>query len=626
MSDSAAEKRQAHPLDLQDDIKQSQRPTTLRQVRTACAFALLVTGAVWLLLHPVRALHARSATLLENDICPQVEPFTLDPQSVPATPSPSVLAHLLSGAVRVNTSVYDDYPLPVSSFPQVWEDTFAPFRSYLKKAFPAVHASDKIVKETVNEHGLLYTWVGTNSSLKPIIFMAHQDVVPVDPTTISSWTHAPFLGYVDEKEGLVYGRGAGDDKASLVSLLTSFESLLPFGFEPQRSIILSFGFDEEASGTQGGEALANHLESVYGRHQDGKGAFMIVDEGEGLDNAAYGFPVAGPAVSEKGYLDVKITVNGKGGHSSDPPRHTTIGILSKIISRIEDNPWKSTMGLEEDDGKEDSPGLKTLLCLRDAPKIKGTRLGRSLERLVKARKDFARKKNCSCRWHRTVASFRTSRSQKHLQKARQDFLKAVEIDGGLGAFVTTQAVDLIGGGVKVNALPEEASAVVNHRINVEESVQDVRDHLVRLIEPLAGELNCKLAEWGSNVRVTAGRRKGCMIVLEDAYESALEPAPRTPTEGSDAAPYRLLSSTIRGTWKLDNGHHVRVVPSLMQGNTDTKSYHALTRHIFRFSPNSLLKMKGPADGGIHTVDEKVQIDSLTKGFEFYTALMTAVQA
>jgi hypothetical protein len=178
MSDFLDEKRkQAHPLDLQDEAGQlpQTRLDRLNRLRRRCAFALLVALAVGLLWHPTRPLHpAASLDLLEEDICPQVEPLIIEPHSTPATPPPAILAHLLSGAVQVNTSVYDDYPLPVSSSPQVWRDTFAPFRDYLKRAFPAVHASDKIQLELVNENGLLYTWKGSNSSLKPIVFMAHQ--------------------------------------------------------------------------------------------------------------------------------------------------------------------------------------------------------------------------------------------------------------------------------------------------------------------------------------------------------------------------------------------------------------------------------------------------------------------
>lgn len=399
--------------------------------------------------------------------------------------------------------------------------------------------------------------------------------------------------------------------------MASFESLLELDFKPHRSIILSFGFDEEASGTQGAEALANYLESVYGKHQDGKGVLMIVDEGNGVDATTFGIPIAAPAVSEKGYLDAKVTVNGKGGHSSQPPKHTTIGILSKIIGHIEDNPHIPSLVLREDGNKEDSPGLKTMLCVRDAPKVKGTSLGRAVEKLIEARKKLANTR-FSCNRSRLLRS----RAKKALEKARDDFLQIAREEEALGEFVTTQAVDLIHGGVKINALPEEASAIINHRINVEETVEDVRTRLTKLVEEMASKYDCQVAKWG-NTKVD--KESHCVVVLEDAFESALEPAPRTPTEGKEASPYRLLSSVIRRTWPLGDNQYIRVVPTLMQGNTDTKSYHALSRHIFRFAPTSLDKLEGPQDGGIHTVDERVQIDTLTKGFEFYTSLMTAVQ-
>jgi Gly-Xaa carboxypeptidase len=169
----------AHPLNLNGSEVQPTQ-TRVNRLRRTIAFGLVAaTCAIWLLLdqpvqHPfVSTSYKDHADLFEEDVCPQVEPWTAKDQGVPATPPPSVLAELLSGAVQVNTSVYDDYP-PVSSSPQVWQDTFAPFRQYLNKAFPAVHSSDKIQLDTVNEHGLLYTWKGTNTSLKPIVFMAHQ--------------------------------------------------------------------------------------------------------------------------------------------------------------------------------------------------------------------------------------------------------------------------------------------------------------------------------------------------------------------------------------------------------------------------------------------------------------------
>lgn len=150
----------------------------------------------------------------KEEVCPQYPPWKPPNGSIPlpTTPSPMYLAELLSGAVKIDTSVFDDFPLPVDSQPDVWQRAFGPFQEYLRKAFPDIHSSERIQLEVVNRHGLIYTWKGKNENLKPLIFMAHQDVVPVDPSSTSKWDHDPFSGYIDVEKGLVYGRGASDDK------------------------------------------------------------------------------------------------------------------------------------------------------------------------------------------------------------------------------------------------------------------------------------------------------------------------------------------------------------------------------------------------------------------------------
>lgn len=157
----------------------------------------------------------------EDATCPQEAPWKPSPeQQIPSTPSKETLAKLLSGAVQVNTSGYDDSP-PVSADPGRWNATFSPFRKYLSGAFPEVHLSDSITLERVNEHGLLYTWQGSQKDLKPIIFTAHQDVVPVDPDTLDKWDYGAFSGHIDLERGLIYGRGASDDKGEQLVYLRS---------------------------------------------------------------------------------------------------------------------------------------------------------------------------------------------------------------------------------------------------------------------------------------------------------------------------------------------------------------------------------------------------------------------
>jgi len=145
----------------------------------------------------------------------------------------------------------------------------------------------------VNEHGLLYTWQGSDVSLKPLLLMAHSDVrlrrvpilsgrdelwlkhkqvVPVNETMTETWTHPPFSGHYDGE--YIWGRGSEDDKSNLIAMLTVIELLLSQGFRPARTVILSIGFDEEGGAEQsyGARCLAQELLSRYGKD----GVEMIV--------------------------------------------------------------------------------------------------------------------------------------------------------------------------------------------------------------------------------------------------------------------------------------------------------------------------------------------------------------
>lgn len=181
-------------------------------LRVCCGALLLVllVHSASPLLRLERGAEAHAAVPFSTSTCPQPAPWA-DVTPLPPAPPPLALARLLSRAVRINTSVYDGTP-PVSSAPELWNATFAPFASYLRSAFPLLHTSSAVRLERVNTHGLLYTYEGSEKELKPVLFTAHQDVVPVDASSEKRWTHDPFSGLIDEKLGLVWGRGASDDK------------------------------------------------------------------------------------------------------------------------------------------------------------------------------------------------------------------------------------------------------------------------------------------------------------------------------------------------------------------------------------------------------------------------------
>jgi Gly-Xaa carboxypeptidase len=83
--------------------------------------------------------------------------------------------------------------------------------------------------------------------------------------------------------------------------------------------------------------------------------------------------------------------------------------------------------------------------------------------------------------------------------------------------------------------------------------------------------------------------------------NTLAVAPVTPTDVDVVSPYAVLAGTVRAVY----GEDIIVAPGIMTGNTDTRYYWNLTKHIFRFGPGYDAEDSGL--GNIHTVDEKVSV-------------------
>jgi carboxypeptidase PM20D1 len=115
---------------------------------------------------------------------------------------------------------------------------FTAFHSFLEQSFPLVH--EHLEKTVLQNHSLVYYWPGSDPRLKPALFLAHQDVVPV--TAEANWTFPPFSGKVSK--GFIYGRGALDMKSVLMAQLDVIESLLKAKKTLSRSIYLFSGHDE----------------------------------------------------------------------------------------------------------------------------------------------------------------------------------------------------------------------------------------------------------------------------------------------------------------------------------------------------------------------------------------------
>ncbi|OAP58229.1 hypothetical protein AYL99_07319 [Fonsecaea erecta] len=482
------------------------------------------------------------------------------------------VAARLAESVKIPTITYDGMG-HVKEDPR-WE-VFSQFSDYLKKAFPKVY--EELTVETVNEHGLLYTWHGSHDAMKPLLFMAHSDVVPAGESTSEEWTYPPFSGHYDGE--YIWGRGSEDDKSNLIAMLTAIDCLLACDFIPRRTVILSVGFDEEGGAEQsyGARCLAEILLDRYGKD----GIEMIFDEGiAGIENR-FGTDFALPATAEKGYIDVTVTVDVPGGHSSTPPDHTAIGFLAQIIRLIEDHPFKSQL-------IRNNP---TLTYLRQAALYS------------KHMPDDLRE-----------AILGAQSSKKLLEYMENDRERRAMIR-------TSTAVDVIQGGDKVNSLPENASILVNHRIAIQDSVQAVKDHYLHLLAPWAQERGFKLhafgakAQDGHNISMRPGSNTTeCGdLTLSAHYE--LESSPVSSTED---ARFRILAGTIKGVF----GNDVVVAPELLTGNTDTRYYWDLSPQIYRMSP--WRASHDPRGTRMHTVDERMPIKGLMEMVHFYHEFIRVV--
>ncbi|KAG7444330.1 carboxypeptidase S [Guyanagaster necrorhizus] len=427
----------------------------------------------------------------------------------------------------------------------------------------------------INTYGLVLHWQGSESHLKPILIAAHQDVVPVNPTSVDQLTHPPYSGHFDGT--WIWGRGSADDKADFVSQLhvlpnISVEQLLAAGFKPQRTVVFAYGIDEEASGTEGAGSLAVYLESTYGAD----GFAMLVDEGGKDVKDAVIFALSG--VSEKGYFDALIEVFTSGEHPSIPPVHTSIGILSLMIVEIEKNAFQPEFS-------RSGTGFASAQCAA----MYDPKFTPSLRAL--ARKALTD------------------------DQALEEFKRAlISLNPIVGVMLkTTQAVDLIQGGVKVNALPEKAPAVINHRIAEHSSTEEVQQHIMELLTPIAAEYNLSIDAFGKALDM--GGVKGGKVVLSDAFGSALQPSPVSPLDLK--GPYGMLSGTIKATLQSSDRYEasgVVIMPSL---GLDTQFYWNLTRHIFRYSHRSTDDLYN----GLHTVDEAVRGESIIEQIRFFTKLI-----
>ena len=418
-------------------------------------------------------------------------------------------AERLGEAVRFKTVSYQDRN-------QIEYGEFGRFHEFLRATYPRVFGELQV--EVVNDYSLLIRWDGSDPGLPPILFTAHMDVVPIEPGTEQDWQHPAFDGVVADER--IYGRGTLDDKEGLMGVLEAAETLLAEGFVPRRSMVFAFGHDEEIGGKQGAGVIAERLREL-GLHFE-----WMVDEGGMLlgDHPMLpGKSMAMINIAEKGYLTLTLVATGDGGHSSNPPKISTIGRLSSALARIEDNPFPP-------------------------------RLVAPVEAMLE-----------------TIAP--------HVGQPESFVFDNLWLTGGLVAgrmaddrltipFVrTTTALTMFNAGVKENVVPQRAEAKVNFRLLPGDTPEMVVSHIEEIVnDPL---IEISYDRW-DNVPEVADYQGSGFTVISEAVKAVYPEAIVTPS---------MLTATT------DTRHYIDLVDNqyrfhgIMIASSQAKSIHGTDEYI-----------------------------------------------
>ena len=209
------------------------------------------------------------------------------------------------------------------------DEEFEKLVSLLPDMYP--HVYERCEFRRFPDRALLYKWEGKNHD-NPSVFMAHYDVVPVNE---EDWQKPPFDGIIED--GVLWGRGTLDTKATFSGALFSANHLIAEGFVPENDIYLAFSGGEEVNGPG-----ARHIVDYF--EENGINPELVLDEGGAVVEGA--FPglkgaCAVIGIAEKGMMNVEYRVKSNGGHASAPKPHTPVGVLARACTRVEGNPFKA---------------------------------------------------------------------------------------------------------------------------------------------------------------------------------------------------------------------------------------------------------------------------------------------
>ena len=304
----------------------------------------------------------------------------------------------------------------------------------------ASYLSDKLIAAGFDPKDIHIFPVGETASLvvryrgdgtggKPILLLAHMDVVTANP---ADWERDPFT--LIEENGYFFGRGTSDIKADVSLIVATFLRLKREGFVPNRDLIIAFTGDEESDQRTTSDLVNNHrdlIDAEFALNGDGGGG--VLDEATGKARIYY---LQG---AEKTSATYAITAHNPGGHSSEPRVENAIYDLADALKAlqsfrfpVQSNEW-------------------TLGSLAAAGAATPGKLGDAMKRFAADPAD----------------------------KAAADVL-AIE-PSYVGRTRTTCIATMLKGGHAENALPQSATATVNCRIFPGTTIEAVKAELQRVV-------------------------------------------------------------------------------------------------------------------------------------------------
>ncbi|MGM0547304.1 MAG: M20 family peptidase [Bacteroidota bacterium] len=368
------------------------------------------------------------------------------------------------------------------------------FIDYLKTSYEGVHQN--LERKRIGEYSLLYKWEGTNPDLKPAMLMGHYDVVPVKSGADTLWKHPPFEGEISDD--FLWGRGTLDDKSGIMSIMEAVEYLTEEDFEPERTFYIALHHDEEVGGVRGAQSISDHLE------EKGIELSYLVDEGlpiaeEIIDNVDV--PLAMIGIASKGSVNIELTYNQDGGHSSMPPRSSVIGTLSNAVNRIERKPMKAS--------------YRGLIVETFEPLIPYM--------------SYTQRLAFNNTW-----LFRAIIKSKLSKNAATN-----------AALRTTAAKTIFEAGFKENVLPVDGRVIINFRVHPNDSIEDVEEYVRDRINN--SNINVHVMDRARNPSPVSSTKAAPYKMLKSTIEESFEEALVSPSlfiAASDARYFHDLTPNI----------------------------------------------------------------------------------